>query len=251
LHVEQTPERALLSVIGACGVARRRPDAAILFLDKLFVAQAFGATITPFVAHSLVQALGEGFREAVGDGFRHDGVVVVMLSSEPIAQLLQTDTAGYRKPTDVIAKPGLLRSDEVCQRAAWLASLFVRLLAKEMESVEHFRPAAICVQLHVIAHSIGWKKSIHAARFDQVLLNDEIEELIGFGVVWAGLCATVPVRKDARINALQPPGVKERLPVDELTKCRKGKILGRAHADERRRRDIFRPPLDRSSPGAR
>src|ERR1700720_3748726 len=41
LHIEQTPERALLRVIRARRVTRGRPDSTILLLNKIRVAQAF------------------------------------------------------------------------------------------------------------------------------------------------------------------------------------------------------------------
>src|SRR5271154_7138396 len=53
LHVEQAPEGALLRVVGARRVTGRRPDPAILLMDKVLVAQAFLATVTPLLAHSL------------------------------------------------------------------------------------------------------------------------------------------------------------------------------------------------------
>ena len=80
LHIEQAPERALLGVVGAGGVAGGGTDAAIFFVDEIVVGEIFGAAVTPFVAHIFVQAFGEGFGEAVGDGFGHDGVVVVVFA---------------------------------------------------------------------------------------------------------------------------------------------------------------------------
>ena len=89
------------------------------------VAQTFSATVTPFVSHSLVQAFGEGFGQAIGDGLRHDRVVVVVLGPESVAQFLQTDSAGYCESADVIGQSGFFRRDEVGERPAGsLPSLF-------------------------------------------------------------------------------------------------------------------------------
>src|SRR6266851_7249131 len=77
LHIEQTPKGAFFRVIRACGITRSRPDAPILLLDEIRVTQALRTTVTPFIPHSLVQAFGESFSQAIGDGLRHDGVVIV------------------------------------------------------------------------------------------------------------------------------------------------------------------------------
>ena len=47
LDVEQTPDRALLGVVGAGGVAGGGADAAIFFVDELLGAQVFGAGRSP------------------------------------------------------------------------------------------------------------------------------------------------------------------------------------------------------------
>src|SRR6476620_10956255 len=96
-------------------VTRSGPDAAILFLDEFSVAQAFIATIAPFITHSLVQAFGEGLCQPVGDGLRHDRVVIVIICLEPVAELSQTYTAGYGEGADVIAHARFSGCNEVCQ----------------------------------------------------------------------------------------------------------------------------------------
>ena len=68
------------------------------------VRQIFVAAIAPLVAHALVQAFGEGFGEAVGEGLGHDGVVVVVLGAEAVAELLQADAAGDGEGADVVGQ---------------------------------------------------------------------------------------------------------------------------------------------------
>ena len=102
------PERTLLGVIWTCRVARGRPDAAILFFDEIGVAQAFLAAVAPFLAYALVQAFGEGFGQAVGNGFRHDRVVVVVLGAEAVAEFLEADAAGHGEGSDVVLQAGFL-----------------------------------------------------------------------------------------------------------------------------------------------
>src|ERR1051325_2895598 len=78
LHVEQLPENALLGVIGARGITGRRTDAAILFLDEVFRRKLLGPSVSPLVTNALVEKLGEGFGQSVGQRLRHDGVVGVV-----------------------------------------------------------------------------------------------------------------------------------------------------------------------------
>ena len=125
LHIEQTPERALLGVIRARRVTCGRSDATILLLNKVRVAQALRTTITPFIAHAFVQAFGESLSQAIGEGLRHDRVVVVVLGLEPVAQLLQADAAGYRERTDMIVQTHFVRCDEVGERSARFGALLI------------------------------------------------------------------------------------------------------------------------------
>src|SRR6202012_751288 len=133
LHIEQLPERTLLRVVRTCRVTRGRPYAAILLFDEVGVAQAFLAAVAPFLAYALVQAFGEGFRQAVGDGFRHDRVVVVVLGTEAVAEFLETNAAGYRESSDVVGQSGFLRRYEINQRAAGLTAFTIGLLTQEVE----------------------------------------------------------------------------------------------------------------------
>src|SRR5260370_42063812 len=66
LHIEQTPELALLGVVRTRRVTRGRPDPPILFLDEFLGAQVFFTAVTPLVSRPLVQAFSEGFSQAIG-----------------------------------------------------------------------------------------------------------------------------------------------------------------------------------------
>ena len=88
-------------MVGAGGIAGRGADAAIFLVDQLIAGQILAASVAPLIAHTLVQALGEGFGETVGEGLGHDGVVVVVGGAEAIAHLLEADAAGDREGTDV------------------------------------------------------------------------------------------------------------------------------------------------------
>src|SRR5580658_3880840 len=125
LHIEQTPKLTLFRVIRARRITRSWPDAAIFLLNKISGAQALRATITPFIPHAFVQAFGESLSQAVGDGLRHDRVVVIVLGPVRLAQFFQADPAGYRECADVSAQTRFLRSDEVGERSARLVALLI------------------------------------------------------------------------------------------------------------------------------
>ncbi len=141
-HVEQAPKRAFLSMVRARGIACSRPDSTILLMDQFLCTQAFFATVTPLIPNPLVQTFSKSFGKTIGEGFGHDGVVVVMLGTEAVAQLLQPDPAGYRECTDVVLQPGFPGRDKVGERPTWLAAFTVRLLAEEMKAFP--APLTVC-----------------------------------------------------------------------------------------------------------
>src|SRR5579872_625839 len=181
LHIKQTPERTLLGVIWACWIPRSRPNASIFLLDKILVTQPFFKTVAPLIPHTLMKALGESLGQTIGNGLSHNRVVVVVLSPEPVAQFLQTNTAGYGKRAYVIRQPGFLRGDKVGERSTWLAAFPVCLLAEQVESLKHLSARAIRVQLDVITNGARGEKPIDTSSRDQVLLNDAIQKRLSFG----------------------------------------------------------------------
>ena len=78
LDVEQLPERLLLGVLGARGIARGGPDAVVLLLDQAHVVEVLVGRVAPqLLADPLVQPLGERLGEPVGQRLQQDRVVVV------------------------------------------------------------------------------------------------------------------------------------------------------------------------------
>ena len=134
-------------------------------------------------------------------------------------------------------------------RQGSLPSLFA-CWRRKWKRVEHLVRVVVRVQLDIVAHGVGGKEAVDAARRDQLLLDDRIEQRIGFGEDLARLLALLRVVEDARINALQLPGVEERRPVDELAQRGQRKVVQHAHAGERGRGQVFGAPLDRRASGA-
>ena len=66
-------------MFGLRGIAGRRADAAIGLGDQLVVGEILVRRIAPeLLAHALVQALGKGFGETVGQRAQQDGGVIVL-----------------------------------------------------------------------------------------------------------------------------------------------------------------------------
>jgi hypothetical protein len=108
----------------------------------------------------------------------------------------------------VIGQPSFPGRDEVSQRPARLAAFFIRLLTEKVKSIEHLFAFVVRIQFDIVAHGAGGKQSIYAARRDQFLLDDGIQESVAFGKELARLRTLSLVLKNAGINALQPPGVE-------------------------------------------
>src|SRR6202041_2141395 len=204
--------------------------AAIFFVGKLFGRDVLGASIAPLVADTLVETFSKGFGEAVGEGFGHDGVVVVVLSAEAVAEGLEADAAGDGEGSDVVGEIRFAGRDEVSERAAGLAAFAVGLLAEEVETREDCRARFVGVELDVVSDGTGGEQSIGSAGGDEILLDDLIEEGVGFGEYLARLRYLALVVEDAGVNAFQFPGVEEGLPVDVLADRGEGKATEDADA---------------------
>src|SRR5207249_196684 len=102
LRVEQLPENPLFGVIGAGGIAGGGPDAAILFFDQLFETQILIRTVAPLVACALVQILSERFSEPVGQRFRYNGVVVVVVGVEWVGRCFEGVAGGDSERAEVV-----------------------------------------------------------------------------------------------------------------------------------------------------
>src|SRR4051794_36011662 len=100
-----------------------------------------------------------------------------------------------------------------------------------MKMPQHLRPAAVRVQLHIVANRTGRKQPVDPARRNQLLRDDAIQKLIALFEKLPRLCAVIFVVKNARIDALQSPGMEERRPVNELAQLFQWEII--EHPDTR------------------
>src|SRR5262245_22048769 len=74
LRLQELPESPLLRMVGAGGIPRGRPDAAVTLANQLFIRELFAFAIPPLLPNPFVQGLGEGFSQPVREGFGHDRI---------------------------------------------------------------------------------------------------------------------------------------------------------------------------------
>ena len=101
-QVEQDP---FFGVVRARGIARSRTDSTIALSDEILRRQAFFFAVPPCLADFPMQPFGKRFGKPVGQRFCHDRVVIIMVFFESLAQGLDPDSRGHRKPAQVIRKP--------------------------------------------------------------------------------------------------------------------------------------------------
>src|SRR5207247_4051828 len=148
-------------MIRAGRIAGRRTDPAISLADQVFAAERPPFAVPPLLARLLVQQLGEGLRQPVGQGLRHDRVVVVVLLLEALADRLNANSARDRERADVILEARGLRRDEISQRVIELVRRLWYLLAERMKGRQYRRTRFVAVHLDVVAHAVGREKAVH------------------------------------------------------------------------------------------
>ena len=187
-----------------------------------------------------MQILSEGFRQAVGNRFDHDFVVIIMLRFVCLRQRILFKSAGYRKGADIVGFATQFRCDEIRQTVVGEAH-FLRLLTQVMAHGQHMRAGFIAVDFHIVTHAVRREQPHHAARIEGFLCTQRVEHVIGIFKQPLRLFTNHLILEDARIFARQRPGHEERRPVNVVTQRfdAGGDVL---HAQTmRNRRGIARP----------
>ena len=110
----------LLGVVGLGGVAGRRADAAVGLGDQLLGREGLVGRVAPeLAADALVQPLGEGLGEAVGERLDQDRGIVVVRPLEALGDRHLLDAGGDDEAADVVGRA--LGRDEVGERHVLLA----------------------------------------------------------------------------------------------------------------------------------
>src|SRR5947209_13611594 len=134
-HVEQ---QRLKAVIGAGGIARRRPDSFVTLADQLLVRQMFVGIAPEAVAHFRVQHLGETFGETVGECLQENVGIIVVRGLEPLQVRLEPVDSNRETAEPVLA----FGVDKICQAHVRPAFTLLHLLPK------HRQPGPVVAREH-------------------------------------------------------------------------------------------------------
>ena len=102
LGMEQIEKCPFLGVIGKRRITGSRPYSAIAFVDQIIERGLFAASVTPILAHLFMEPLRKSFRQAVGERFCDDGIIVVVFFFEPGAEFFEPPAGGDDKCSDVV-----------------------------------------------------------------------------------------------------------------------------------------------------
>ena len=152
-----------------------------------------------------MEPLGERLGEPVGHGAHHDRAVVVVVGLEPRRELAGAVDAD-RERTDVILEPALDRGDVVRERRVGTRVAVRALLAQLRE--------ALAVEDDVVAVGVCGPEAVDAARAEQAVLDDLVEQLVRAVEQVARRLALLGIVEDRRIATAELPGVEEERPVD-------------------------------------
>src|SRR5687768_6679823 len=109
-------------MVGLRRIAGRRADALVLFVDQTIAREVLARGVAPeLLAHAFVHALGESFRDAVGQRFDHDRAIIVVGALEPLGDAYLLDAGGNDESPDPIGLAALGGSDEIGQTNIRLA----------------------------------------------------------------------------------------------------------------------------------
>mmetsp|Transcript_10715 Transcript_10715/g.27078 ORF Transcript_10715/g.27078 Transcript_10715/m.27078 type:complete len:271 (-) Transcript_10715:3021-3833(-) len=216
-------------MVGLRGVARRRANSLVLYLEHLVRTNVLVRCVPPqLLAHFGVQQLGEGLGEAVGDGLGHDDVVVVVLMLVLVTERLRAEAAGDRKGSDVVRDAGVLRRDEVGH--GQVSVVLALLLLPERVELRHGGAACLIrVDLDIVAYGVGGVNADDCARLKQLVVDEMLHERQRVIVQLLRFLAHLVVVKDLGVTAVgvtaaQLPDCEEGVPVDVGDELRKRKV---------------------------
>ncbi len=141
-----------------------------------------------------MQALGQGFGEAVGQRLQQDRVVVVMLGFEARHVGIDADAGGDRERADPVLPAAVGRGDEIGQAEIRALGRLVHLLAQEVQG----GLALWVLHAHVVADAVGRPQAEHGLGGQPLLADDAVEHRAGIAVKLAGLAADDLVGEDRR-----------------------------------------------------
>ena len=197
-----------------------------------------------------MQGLGKGLRQAIGQCLHHDLGIVVVGALESARDVLLADASGHGEAADIIAQARLLRRHEIGEREVRPARIAGHLLTERMQGGEGIPPCLIRVKLDVVADAVRRPEADHGVGRQPFLLDELFQHRLRVLEQRPRRLAVFVVLQDARVLALQLPGLEERRPIDIAGEL--GEIVGleRPRAEESRLRRRIAGPVELERIGA-
>ena len=223
-------------MIGTGRIAGRGADAAIVFGNQVVVAQRLIRRVAPeLLTHPLVQPLGEGFRQPVGQRLQQDGAVIVMRALECRHSLINADAGGDGERAQGVGQAGFVRCDPVGQAVMRFALRFRTLLTQVMQREQWLIPGRVGIERDVVlADPVGREKADDRPRRQPAVGDDLVQHRLGVGEQVAGVFALFGIVENRWIAPAQFPGVEKRRPVNAFRQFRQRVIVEGADAEESR-----------------
>ena len=198
-----------------------------------------------FLPHPLVQALGEGLGEAIGDGLEQDRRVVVVVGLEGHDPVLGTDPARDGEAPDVVGQPRRLGRHEIGQRPIRYAVAVLSLLPQRADGGDDLRTGLIGIHLDVVADRIGGEEPDDTVGGEPFVGDDLLEHHLRIVEQLARGLTHARGVEDIGVAPLDLPGREEGCPVDVVAQVLEGVVeeLGDARREGCRRN--ARGPIDR------
>ena len=230
-------------MVGLGGIARRGADAAIGFRDQVVGRQSLVRRIAPELgAHALVHALGEGFREAVGQRLDEDRGIIVVGALEAFGDRDFLDARRDHEAAEIVSLSAVGGRDEIGERHVGTAVALRQLLAQGEEGRKLVPAAVIREQPDIVADRVGRPEADHRLRREPFFRDDLLQHRLRVVEERPGGRPLALVLEDLRIAALELPGLEERRPVDVAGEVGEVPALENAGAEEGgARRFVGRP----------
>ena len=228
LSAQQREERRFLAVIGRGRISGCRTDAPVLLRDH-FIARQVLVRRVPLRARLFVEQLRERLGQAIGQRFRHDGVVVIVVALKARHHLGNSDAGRDREPADVVDDVALLRGHEVRQSQI-PARVRLLLLPQCVKARDDLAARLIGVDLDVVSHRVGRPETVDSARMKETVFDDLAKELPPVVVK----LFRARLVEDLGVLSAQLPGGEERIPVDEGLDALERHIVEHVNAEKGR-----------------
>ena len=179
-----------------------------------------------------MHALGEGFRQPVGQRLAQDRGIVVVGVLEAVGHHVLADAGRDHEAADVVGDAGRNRRDEIGQREVEATLAFFELLTQGVQRRDRRLACLVRIDEDVVAFRVRRPEADRGLRGEPFLTDDLIQHLARIAVERTRDLADLGVVEDSGKAPGQFPGLEERRPVDGVGQFRQIVIPERLDAEE-------------------